>query len=140
MRPSRWWWHLDEVLGKINGERHHPCRAINHEGEVFEGLVTKDRAVRPVIAAAGVGEAAQGADDRLHLARLAFEASDLFCRETLHIRSLAGLVKPEGKKHFDLIDRKAQVAGSVDEAQHLCFGGGIDAVRPTAGIRPEVSW
>jgi len=40
---SRWRWHPDEVLGKINGETHYLWRAVNHEGEVLEVFVTKRR-------------------------------------------------------------------------------------------------
>lgn len=40
---SNWRWHLDEVFVKINGETHYLWRAIDHEGEVLECLVTKKR-------------------------------------------------------------------------------------------------
>ncbi|MFD1196629.1 IS6 family transposase [Seohaeicola saemankumensis] len=43
MKSSRWRWHLDEVFVKINGERHHLWRAVDHEGEVLESFVTKTR-------------------------------------------------------------------------------------------------
>jgi putative transposase len=43
MKSSRWLWHLDEVFVKINGERHYLWRAVDHEGEVLEGVVTKTR-------------------------------------------------------------------------------------------------
>lgn len=43
MRSSHWRWHLDEVFVKINGERHYLWRAVDHEGEVLESLVTKTR-------------------------------------------------------------------------------------------------
>ncbi|SDD52005.1 DDE domain-containing protein [Ruegeria marina] len=43
MKCSRWQWHLDEMFVKINGERHHLWRAVDHEGEVLESLVTKKR-------------------------------------------------------------------------------------------------
>ncbi|CAM3365215.1 DDE domain-containing protein [Paracoccus aminovorans] len=38
-----WRWHLDEMFVKINGEQHILWRAVDHEGEVLEGLVTKTR-------------------------------------------------------------------------------------------------
>ena len=38
-----WRWHLDEVFVKINGEKHSPWRAVDHEGEVLESFVTKTR-------------------------------------------------------------------------------------------------
>ncbi len=40
---SNWQWHLDEVFVKINGETHYMWRAVDHEGEVLEALVTKRR-------------------------------------------------------------------------------------------------
>jgi putative transposase len=43
MRSSEWRWHLDEMLGKIDGERHYLWRAVDHEGEVLESFVTKAR-------------------------------------------------------------------------------------------------
>ena len=38
-----WRWHLDEVFVRINGEIHYLWRAVDHEGEVLESLVTKKR-------------------------------------------------------------------------------------------------
>ena len=43
MRSSHWRWHLDEVIVKINGERHYLWRAVDHEGEVLESFVTRTR-------------------------------------------------------------------------------------------------
>jgi putative transposase len=40
---SNWQWHLDEVFVKIKGETHYLWRAVDHEGEVLESLVTKRR-------------------------------------------------------------------------------------------------
>ena len=40
---SNWRWHLDEVFVKINGETHYLWRAVDHEGEVLEVFVTKQR-------------------------------------------------------------------------------------------------
>jgi len=39
----QWGWHLDEVLVRINGEIHYLWRAVDHNGEVLEFLVTKKR-------------------------------------------------------------------------------------------------
>ncbi len=38
-----WQWPLDEVFVKINGETHYLWRAVDHEGEVLETYVTKQR-------------------------------------------------------------------------------------------------
>ena len=40
---KHWRWHLDEVFVKINGEKHYLWRAVYHEGEVLESVVTKTR-------------------------------------------------------------------------------------------------
>ena len=40
---SNWRWHVDEVFVKINGERRYLWRAVDHEGEVLEAVVTKRR-------------------------------------------------------------------------------------------------
>jgi putative transposase len=40
---SKWKWHVDEVFVKVNGKRHYLWRAVDHEGEVLEAVVTKRR-------------------------------------------------------------------------------------------------
>ena len=40
---SLWRWHLDEVFVRINGEKHYLWRAVDHEGEVLESFITKQR-------------------------------------------------------------------------------------------------
>ncbi len=40
---SKWKWHVDEVFVKVNGKRHYLWRAVDHEGEVLEAVVTKCR-------------------------------------------------------------------------------------------------
>ena len=46
---SNWQWHVDEVFVKINGERHYLWRAVDHEGEVSESVVTKRRNKRAAL-------------------------------------------------------------------------------------------
>jgi len=46
---SKWRWHVDEVFVKINGERHYLWRAVDHEGEVLESVVTKRRNKRAAL-------------------------------------------------------------------------------------------
>jgi len=43
MKSSHWRWHLDEMFVKIRGETHYLWRAVDHEGEVLESFVTKNR-------------------------------------------------------------------------------------------------
>ena len=40
---SNYKWHLDKMCVKINGEIHYLWRAVDHEGEVLEAVVTKRR-------------------------------------------------------------------------------------------------
>jgi putative transposase len=40
---SNWRWHVDELFVKINGEMHYLWRAVDHEGEVLEAVVTTRR-------------------------------------------------------------------------------------------------
>ncbi len=40
---SKWKWHVDEVFVKVNGKLHYLWRAVDHEGEVLEAVVTKRR-------------------------------------------------------------------------------------------------
>lgn len=40
---SNWQWHLDEVFVKINGETYYMWCAVDHEGEVFDAIVSKRR-------------------------------------------------------------------------------------------------
>ncbi|OSQ51260.1 IS6 family transposase [Marivita geojedonensis] len=46
---SPWQWHVDEVFVKISGERHYLWRAVDHEGEVLESVVTKRRNKRAAL-------------------------------------------------------------------------------------------
>jgi putative transposase len=39
----QWRWHLDEMYVKVNGEMRYLWRAVDHEGEVLESFVTKER-------------------------------------------------------------------------------------------------
>ncbi len=40
---SLWRWHLDEVCVRINGTTHDLWRAVDHDGDVVEGVVTNRR-------------------------------------------------------------------------------------------------
>lgn len=44
MRAHRHWqWHLDEIYVNINGVTHYLWRAVDHEGEVLESIVSNTR-------------------------------------------------------------------------------------------------
>ena len=40
---SNWRWHIDEVFVKIGGKTHYLWRAVDHEGEILDAVVTKRR-------------------------------------------------------------------------------------------------
>ncbi len=40
---SKWKWHVDEFFVKVNGKRHYLWRALDHEGEVLDAVVTQCR-------------------------------------------------------------------------------------------------
>lgn len=46
---SNWKWHIDEVFVKINGDTHYLWRAVDHECEVLESVVTKRRDKRAAL-------------------------------------------------------------------------------------------
>ena len=46
---SNWQWNLDEMYVKINGEIHYLWRAVDHEGEVLDSVVTKRRDKRAAL-------------------------------------------------------------------------------------------
>ncbi len=43
MKSSRWRWHLDKMLVKINVKAHYLWQAVDHEDDVLESFVTKTR-------------------------------------------------------------------------------------------------
>ncbi len=46
---SIWKWQVDELFVKFNGKRHYLWRAVDHEGEVLEAVVTKRRNTRAAL-------------------------------------------------------------------------------------------
>jgi putative transposase len=43
LRHSHWKWHVDEMFVKVNGEVCYLWRAVDHEGEVLDAVVTRRR-------------------------------------------------------------------------------------------------
>jgi len=43
VQHSNWRWHIDEVFVKVGGELRYLWRAVDHEGEVLDAIVTKRR-------------------------------------------------------------------------------------------------
>ena len=54
MSCPQWRWHLDEVFVKVNGKLCYLWRAVDHEGEVLEAMVTakREKAAGKVVASA----------------------------------------------------------------------------------------
>ena len=78
---SNWRWHVDEVFVKINSERHYLWRAVDHESEVLEAIVTKRRDRRAALKLLGKlmkrhGRPEQGVTDRLPSYRAALRELD----------------------------------------------------------------
>ncbi len=46
---SKWKWHADELFVQINGKRHYLWRAVDHEGEVLEAVVSERRNKRTAL-------------------------------------------------------------------------------------------
>ena len=74
----QWRWHLDEVFVRINGETHYLWRAVDHEGEVLETLVTKRRDRKAALrflkkAMKRYGNPLEVVTDRLHSYRAAMK-------------------------------------------------------------------
>ena len=101
--------------------------------------IGQDRAVRAVIPAARVSEMPQGVDHCLHFIDLSFKTIDLLKCQAFYIGTMPCPVAPERQKLFDLLHRKAKVAGSAYEAQHPHFGAGLNsAPRHGPSCRSEV--
>jgi putative transposase len=45
----QWQWHSDQVLVKINGVTHYLWRAVDHEGEVLESIISKTRDLKAAL-------------------------------------------------------------------------------------------
>jgi hypothetical protein len=87
-----------------------------------------DRAVRPIVAVAMLGEMEQSFRDRLDLAHLGAQCLDVVERDPLHVGRGPILVAPQRQQIADLGHRKAQVAGAADEGERVDVVVGIDAI------------
>ena len=84
--------------------------------------ILKDRAIGAVIAFAGGRERLNGIAHRDQSLDLGLDLVYMLERKTLHIGTGAGFVLPEIEQPPDAIDRKAEIAGTVDKAQHADIG------------------
>ncbi len=77
MRAHRYWKrHLDEVYVKFNGLTPYLCRAVDHEGEVLENIVTKTRDRKAVLQFLGESMKRHGRPETIDMDRLrSYEAA-----------------------------------------------------------------
>src|SRR5581483_6431701 len=87
----------------------------------------EDRAVRAVVAVATLGKRGDGVADRHHLRDLAIARRDMGERELLHLAACAALVAVKRKEARDVLQRKTQGAGAVNEAQRLDVARAVGA-------------
>jgi len=72
------------------------------------GQVIQNRAIRPIVAVAIVGEVLQRAHHRLHLGDLALQVRDVAFSEILDLRGGAAAIAPKGEQGADRLQRKAE--------------------------------
>src|SRR6185369_6303136 len=101
--------------------------------------VIQNRAIRPLIAAAAMGQMRQGAPDRLQLLEPAVDLAHMAKRQLAHLRARPALVMPEGQQLLDIGDGESQAPRPVDEAEIGEIAAVVDAVIALAplGLRDE---
>ena len=63
----QWRWHLDEAFVKINGKLCYLWRAVDHQGEVLEAVVTAKRHKAAALEASGADhEEIRGSSQNRH--------------------------------------------------------------------------
>src|SRR5215213_3492492 len=98
--------------------------------------ILKDRTVGPVIAFAGGCERLDGITHRDQSLDLGLDLAHMLERKPLHIGAGAGFVLPEIEQPPDAVDRKAEIAGTVNKAQHADIGLRIETVIAVAAAGP----
>jgi hypothetical protein len=101
---------------------------------VRRGEVVQDRAVRPLVAAAGARQMLQRPRHTLQLGDAAAQIRDLLLRDRLHAGARPIPVTPERQQVGDRVDAETEVAGATDEAQRVQIGLAVMAV---AGLGPR---
>src|SRR3954464_6382759 len=113
-------------------------RVVNAGARITEAVSTRrlnaafetleDRTIGTVIAFAGGCERFDGIAHRDQSLDLGLDLAHMLKRQPLHIGARAGFVLPEIEQPPDAVDRKAEIAGTVNEAQHADIGLRIEAV------------
>ena len=97
--------------------------------------IIENRAIRPLIAAAAMGEMSESPADRLQLLELAVDILDMGERQLAHLGAGAALVMPERQQLLDIGDGKAQAARPTDETEIGEVALVIDAIVPVTAPR-----
>jgi hypothetical protein len=98
-------------------------RRFNAASEILE-----DGTIGAVIAFAGGRERLDGITHRDQSRNFGVDLTDMLEGKSLHIGTRAGFVLPEIEEPPDAVDRKAEIAGTVDKAQHADIGLRIETV------------
>src|SRR3546814_16874794 len=85
---------------------------------VLQGEILEDRAVRPRLAVAGLGQMLQAVLHRLQLGDLRGQLVDMAHGDLLHRRRGPLAIAPQAEQQTDVVEREAEVARAPDEAQH----------------------
>src|SRR5690606_31117707 len=101
---------------------------VSFRDGVLAGEVVEDGAVRAVVAAAAMGQMAEGFDHPLQLGDLGLQGGDMAGRDLLDLTTGAGFVLPQPEQGGGFLHREAQRAGPLDEAQHMHLVLAIDAI------------
>src|SRR5258708_17659948 len=81
------------------------------------GQLVDDRAVRPLVAVATLDQVIEGRAHRLQLLQLALDLAEMGGRQRADIGAGALPVLPQGDQVADFLDREAEFARALDEAQ-----------------------
>src|SRR5215208_7014973 len=84
--------------------------------------ILKDRAIGAMISFAGCRERLNGITHRDQSLDLGVDLTHMLEGKLLHIGAGAIFVLPEIEQPPDAIDRKTEIAGTVDKAQHADIG------------------
>src|SRR6516162_9548456 len=97
--------------------------------------IVENRAIRPLIAPATMGEMGESAADRLQLLELAVDILHMGERQLAHLGAGPALVMPKCQQLLHIGDGKAQAARPVDETEIGEVALVIDTVVPVAPSR-----
>ena len=138
-----WRWHLDEVFVKINGKLRYLWRAVDHEGEVLETVVTakRDKAAALKLLKRIMPREIWPTAERRHRRALLLSRSDERDRQTPTVTRLAVNGLTIGRRirtsHFDDENEAMQLFRSAKTLQKFSSisRAGQQSFRPGASPR-----